>query len=70
MNDVPDDIKRCERCGNYISTILKNMLGIKSGLDLELEHLMKLVFRKYQEGRPIEQKCNGDTSNKRYLDKI
>lgn len=47
MNDVPDDSERCERCGNCISTILTNMLGIKSGPGLELEHLMKLVFRKY-----------------------
>lgn len=55
-----DDSKRCERCGNHISTVLKNMLSIKSGPDLEQAHLMKLVFQKYQEGRPIEQKCNGD----------
>jgi len=60
MYQLPDDSERCERCGNHISTILKNMLGIKSGPDLELEHLMKLVLQKYQKGWPIEQKCNGD----------
>lgn len=65
MNDVPDDSERCEKCENHISTILNNMLGIKLGPDLELEHLIKLVFQKYQEGRPIEQKCNGDTRNER-----
>lgn len=37
VNDVPVDSERCERCGNHISTILKNVLVIKSGADLKLE---------------------------------